>query len=109
MFLRHAASIADQALSLERGAITSQMGGRSTAAATVHILRILHMSSPHLSSALMASFARGGADVVGSGLGRNCTGVCIGVGGELFLKVLLCLEHQVGEVDTDKRLNCLGL
>ena len=81
--LQHAYYIADQSLSLERGAITSQLGGRSAVAVTFHSLRRLRKMTSHPSLAPMAGLAGGGAAVAGRALGRNCTGMWIkaGVGG----------------------------
>ena len=79
--LRHATSISNQALSLERGAITSQMGGRSVVMVKLHIERRLRRLFPYLSLTQTVELAEGGAAVDGGGRGRKCTRVCIGTGG----------------------------
>ena len=73
--LLHSASISNQSLYLDRGVITSQMGGSSAAAFTLHSLSRLFSVSPHLSSALMACL-----DMVsgGSASGIQCMS-CKGV------------------------------
>ena len=67
--------MADQSLSFERGVITSQMGGRSAGAVTLHSIRRLLSMSPLLYSALTTCLVAGGGSAASGGLGRNCTGV----------------------------------
>ena len=73
--------MADPALSHERGAITSQMGGRSATAVTLNRLSRLFRVSPNLYYSLMDFLTTGGDAAAYRSLGTNCTGVCIWAGG----------------------------
>ena len=74
---RNVASIADQSLSLDRGEITSHMGGRSEAAVMINIRSRLLRVSPHQSSATMTCLATGGGAATSGSRRRNCTGAWI--------------------------------
>ena len=78
---KHTVSMADPALSHERGAITSQMGGRSATAVTLNRLSRLFRVSPNLYYSLMDFLTTGGDAAAYRSLGTNCTGVCIWAGG----------------------------
>ena len=65
--------MANQALYLERGAITSHMGGRSVGVVTLHSIRMLLSMYHHLSSMLTTRLVSGGGAATYGGIGMNCT------------------------------------
>ena len=77
---------------MDRGEITSHMGGRSAATVMLQRIRRLIRLLPHLSSVPMAGLSEGGGAADVGSCGSNCTGVWIGArgggGGEPVFQVL---------------------